>query len=84
MLRTSTQDKGKATALALQRSGQGNEKASDAINYSDEEDMIDDEDAPAAALQATNGSPAPQCVLLSFAQARTLSTRRWTAWTALL
>ena len=43
------------------RKGQGHEKATNAINYSDEEDMIEDEDAPAEAKHATSASHAPQC-----------------------
>ena len=65
-------DKGTATAMAREGPGQGHGKAPDAINYSDEEDMIDDEDAPAQ--HAIAGSPAPQCVSLLFAWSRTLST----------
>ncbi len=53
-------DESGASAMAI-RKGQGHEKAPDAINYSDEEDMIDDEDAPAEAQHATTASLAPQC-----------------------
>ncbi len=53
-------DENGASAMGI-RKEQGHEKATNAISYSDEEDMIDDEDAPAEAQHATNASYAPQC-----------------------
>ena len=51
---------GSARAKAATKVEPADEKAPDAQNFSDEEDMIDDEDAPAEALATPAVSSAPQ------------------------
>lgn len=59
-------DKGSGHGTASKSAWQGHEKAPDAINFSDEEDMIDDEDAPSEAQHAPSSNLNPQYVFSLF------------------